>query len=72
MNAEPQGTDRCKKKRSEEAKKWHGGGLCAQRTGYIYIYIYIKNIKKGKSEREREREREIEREREKYMIQKAF
>ena len=22
-------------------KQWHGGGLCAQRTGYIYIYIYI-------------------------------
>ena len=21
--------------------KRHGGGLCAQRTGYIYIYIYI-------------------------------
>ena len=28
-------------KRSKQTKKWHGGGICAQRTGYIYIYIHI-------------------------------
>ena len=29
-------------RRSEQTEKWHGGGICAQRTGYVYIYIYIR------------------------------
>ena len=33
---------RKKTSRIQEIKKRHGGGICAQRTGYIiYIYIYI-------------------------------
>ena len=29
----------CKQnRRPKQTKKWHGGGLCAQRTGYIYMY----------------------------------
>ena len=24
-------------RRSEQTEKWHGGGICAQRTGYVCI-----------------------------------
>ena len=45
MNAELQGTDRCKKKKSEEAKKWYGGGLCA--SAHWIITEGMKSVSEG-------------------------
>ena len=35
------------------AKQWHGGGLCAQRTGYIYIHITSESITKNYTDMEK-------------------
>jgi hypothetical protein len=33
-------------RRSEQTEKWHGGGICAQRTGYIYYITHRVSSKK--------------------------
>jgi len=41
MNVEAQSTDRYKKEKChKKAKKWHGGGLCAQRIGYFLCILH--------------------------------